>query len=40
MPVIDIYADVERRDRGAVSRAMQAIIDDMHGELPMGAPLP
>ena len=37
MPVIDIYANVAGRDLGAVSRAMQAIIDDMQTELPRGA---
>jgi multidrug efflux pump subunit AcrB len=37
MPVVDIYANVEGLDLGAVSRAMQAIIDDMQGELPRGA---
>jgi len=37
MPVVDIYANVEGRDLGAVSRAMQAIIDDMQSELPRGA---
>jgi multidrug efflux pump subunit AcrB len=36
MPVVDIYANVEGRDLGAVSRAMQAIIDDMQSELPRG----
>jgi multidrug efflux pump subunit AcrB len=37
MPVVDIYANVEGLDLGAVSRAMQAIIDDMRNELPKGA---
>jgi multidrug efflux pump subunit AcrB len=37
MPVIDIYANAAGRDLGAVSRAMQAIIDDMQSELPRGA---
>ena len=37
MPVIDIYANVAGRDLGAVSRAMQSIIDDMRPELPKGA---
>ena len=37
MPVIDIYANVEGRDLGGISRAMQAIIDDMQTELPRGA---
>ena len=37
MPVVDIYANVEGRDLGAVSREMQAIIDDMAAELPRGA---
>jgi multidrug efflux pump subunit AcrB len=37
MPVVDIYANVEGRDLGAVSREMQAIIDDMRSELPWGA---
>jgi multidrug efflux pump subunit AcrB len=37
MPVVDIYANVEGLDLGAVSRAMQAIIDDMQSELPRGA---
>ena len=37
MPVIDIYANAEGLDLGAVSRAMQAIIDDMQPELPRGA---
>jgi multidrug efflux pump subunit AcrB len=37
MPVIDIYANVAGRDLGAVSRAMQIVIDDMRPELPKGA---
>ena len=37
MPVIDIYANAEGLDLGAVSRAMQAVIDDMQPELPRGA---
>ena len=37
MPVIDIYANVEGRDLGAVSRAVQAAIDETSSELPRGA---
>ncbi len=37
MPVIDIYANVAGRDLGAVSRAMQAVIDGMQAELPKGS---
>ena len=37
MPLIDIYANAEGLDLGAVSRAMQAVIDDMQPELPRGA---
>jgi multidrug efflux pump subunit AcrB len=37
MPVIDIYANVEGRDLGAVSRAVQAAIDKTSSELPRGA---
>jgi multidrug efflux pump subunit AcrB len=35
-PVIDIYANVEGRDLGAVSRAVQAAIDETASELPHG----
>ncbi len=37
LPVIDIYANVAGRDLGSVSRAMQAVIDDMQSEVPAGA---
>ena len=37
MPVIDIYANVEGRDLGAVSRAVQAAINETSSELPRGA---
>ena len=37
MPVIDIYSNVAGRDLGAVSRAMQAVINEMRPELPKGA---
>ena len=37
IPVIDIYANVQGRDLGAVSRAMQAVIDDMQPALPRGS---
>jgi multidrug efflux pump subunit AcrB len=37
MPVIDIYANVEGRDLGAVSEAVQRIINDMESTLPRGA---
>jgi multidrug efflux pump subunit AcrB len=37
MPVIDIYANVEGRDLGAVSRATQVVIDNMRSDLPRGA---
>jgi multidrug efflux pump subunit AcrB len=36
MPVIDIYANVEGRDLGAVSRAVQAAINKTSSELPRG----
>ena len=36
MPVIDIYANVEGRDLGAVSRAVQAAISESSSELPRG----
>ena len=36
MPVIDIYANVEGRDLGAVSRAVQAAISETSSELPRG----
>jgi multidrug efflux pump subunit AcrB len=36
MPVIDIYANVEGRDLGAVSRAVQAAINETSSELPRG----
>jgi multidrug efflux pump subunit AcrB len=36
MPVIDIYANVEGRDLGAVSRAVQAAIDETSSQLPRG----
>ena len=35
-PVIDIYANVEGRDLGAVSRAVQAAIDGMSSQVPRG----
>ncbi len=35
-PVIDIYANVEGRDLGAVSRAVQAEIDSLSSEQPRG----
>ena len=37
MPVIDIYANVEGRDLGAVSNAVARIIKDMQSSLPRGA---
>jgi CzcA family heavy metal efflux pump len=37
MPVIDIYANVEGRDLGAVSDAVARIIHDMQSSLPHGA---
>jgi Cu/Ag efflux pump CusA len=37
MPVIDIYANVAGRDLGAVSRGIQAAINDMQSEVPAGA---
>jgi CzcA family heavy metal efflux pump len=37
MPVIDIYANVEGRDLGAVSNAVGRIIQDMQSSLPRGA---
>jgi multidrug efflux pump subunit AcrB len=37
MPVIDIYANVEGRDLGAVSNAVGRIIKDMQSSLPRGA---
>ncbi len=37
MPVIDIYANVEGRDLGAVSDAVARIIKDMQSSLPRGA---
>lgn len=37
MPVIDIYANVQGRDLGAVAREMRAVIADMEAELPRGA---
>jgi multidrug efflux pump subunit AcrB len=36
MPVIDIYANVEGRDLGAVSRAVQTAIDETSSQLPRG----
>jgi multidrug efflux pump subunit AcrB len=36
LPVMDIYANVEGRDLGAVSRAVQAAIDETLSELPRG----
>lgn len=36
-PVIDIYADVEGRDLGAVSTAIQRIIDEMQPKAPKGS---
>jgi multidrug efflux pump subunit AcrB len=36
MPVIDIYANVEGRDLGAVSRAVQTAISETSSELPRG----
>jgi len=36
MPVIDIYANVEGRDLGAVSRAVQVAINETSSELPRG----
>jgi len=36
MPVIDIYANVEGRDLGAVSRAIQVAINKTSSELPRG----
>jgi multidrug efflux pump subunit AcrB len=35
-PIIDIFANVEGRDLGAVSRAVQASIDSMSSEVPRG----
>ena len=37
MPVIDIYANVDGRDLGAVSNAVARIIKDMQSSLPRGA---
>jgi multidrug efflux pump subunit AcrB len=37
LPVIDIYANVEGRDLGAVSREVQAVVDEMAPQLPKGA---
>jgi multidrug efflux pump subunit AcrB len=37
MPVIDIYANVEGRDLGAVSDAVTRIVKDMQSSLPRGA---
>jgi multidrug efflux pump subunit AcrB len=37
MPVIDIYANVEGRDLGAVSNAVAQIVKDMESSLPRGA---
>jgi multidrug efflux pump subunit AcrB len=37
MPVIDIYANVEGRDLGAVSNAAAGIVKDMRSSLPHGA---
>ena len=37
MPVIDIYANVEGRDLGAVSDAVARIVEDMQSSLPRGA---
>ena len=37
LPVVDIYANVEGRDLGAVSRDVQAVIEDMAKEVPKGA---
>ena len=37
MPVIDIYANVEGRDLGAVSRAVAGVIKDLQSSLPRGA---
>ena len=37
MPVIDIYANVEGRDLGAVSNAVARIVKDMSPSLPRGA---
>jgi multidrug efflux pump subunit AcrB len=37
MPVIDIYANVEGRDLGAVSNAVARIVADMQSSLPRGA---
>jgi len=37
MPVIDIYANVEGRDLGAVSRAVQGVIGGMQSKLPHSA---
>ena len=39
MPVIDIFAAPTGRDLGAVAKDVQAIADDMRGELPRGARL-
>jgi multidrug efflux pump subunit AcrB len=36
MPVIDIYANVEGRDLGAVSNAVQQVIREMQSSLPRG----
>jgi multidrug efflux pump subunit AcrB len=36
LPVMDIYANVEGRDLGAVSRAVQAAISETSSELPRG----
>ncbi len=37
LPVIDVFANVEGRDLGAVSRQVQRAIDDTTSELPKGA---
>jgi len=37
LPVIDIYANTEGRDLGAVSGAVRTVVDDMRGNLPKGA---
>ena len=37
MPVIDIYANVEGRDLGAVSNAVARVVKDMQSSLPRGA---
>lgn len=36
-PVIDLYADVEGRDHGAVSTAIQRIIDEVQPKAPKGS---